>query len=51
VSSLGKALRHNALFLFFMALFVVALVGQALSGVAADNAQRMAEDLPQLSLL
>jgi len=44
------AVRSNGLFLFFIALFAAALVGQALSGVAAENAQRVAENLPEVSL-
>ena len=47
----ARALRRNGLFLFFAALFGAALIGQALSGVAAENAQRIAENLPEVSLV
>jgi hypothetical protein len=44
-------LRANALSLAFGALFLVTLVGQALSGVADFNAQQVADGLPAVSLL
>ncbi len=44
-------LRANALTLAFGALFVITLVGQALSGVADFNAQQVANGLEQVSLL
>ncbi len=45
-----RGLRRHALYLVFMALFVLALAGQAVSGVAAENARRLAESLPEVSL-
>jgi len=44
-------LRANALSLAFGALFLVTLVGQALSGAADVNAQQVADGLPRVSLL
>ena len=44
-------LRANALTLAFGALFVITLVGQALSGVADFNAQQVANGLEPVSLL
>ena len=44
-------LRANALSLAFGALFVITLVGQALSGVADFNAQQVANGLEPVSLL
>jgi hypothetical protein len=43
-------LRANALSLGFGALFLVTLVGQALSGVADFNARQVTDGLPQVSL-
>jgi hypothetical protein len=43
-------LRANAVALVFGALFLVTLVGQALSGVADFNAQQVTDGLPQVSL-
>ena len=43
-------LRANALALAFGVLFLVTLVGQALSGVADFNAQQVTDGLPQVSL-
>jgi hypothetical protein len=43
--------RANALSLAFGALFVITLVGQAVSGVADFNAQQVANGLEQVSLL
>jgi hypothetical protein len=50
VTEVRRALRENALSLAFGALFLATLVGQALSGAAAYNDQRVADALPQLSL-
>jgi hypothetical protein len=44
-------LRDNSLGLAFGGLFLVTLVGQALSGVADFNAQQVANDLEPVSLL
>jgi len=44
-------LRANALSLAFGVMFVITLVGQALSGVADFNAQQVANGLEQVSLL
>ena len=44
-------LRANALSLAFGGLFLVTLVGQALSGVADHNARQVSEGLPEGSLL
>src|SRR4051812_38809612 len=44
-------LRNNALSLAFGALFLVTLVGQAISGVADFNAQQIADGLPQVGFL
>jgi len=44
-------LRANALTLAFGLVFVLTLVGQALSGVADFNAQQVADGLEQVSLL
>ena len=46
-----KTLRNNGLFLFFAVLFIGALVGQALTGVAEYNSQRVVDGLEQISLL
>jgi hypothetical protein len=43
--------KDNSLSLGFGVLFVVTLVGQAFSGVAAFNADRISEGLEQISLL
>jgi hypothetical protein len=43
--------RDNALGLAFGAVFLVTLVGQAVSGTADSNAQRVANGLPPASLL
>jgi hypothetical protein len=42
--------RDNGLTLVFGALFLVALVGQALSGVAEYNSQAVADGVDQISL-
>ena len=44
-------LRENGLTLAFLALFVVSLVGQALSGVAFYNREQLAADLEPVTLL
>jgi hypothetical protein len=44
-------LRNNALSLAFGALFLITLVGQAISGVADFNAQQIADGLPQVGFL
>jgi hypothetical protein len=44
-------LRNNALSLAFGALFLITLVGQAISGVADFNAQQVADGLPQVGFL
>ncbi|TFV68250.1 UNVERIFIED_ORG: hypothetical protein E4P37_00770 [Bacillus sp. AZ43] len=44
-------LRNNALALVFGGLFLVSLVGQAVSGLADHNAQQVAEGLERVSLL
>jgi hypothetical protein len=46
-----KTLRNNGLFLFFAVLFIGALVGQALTGVAEYNSQRVVDGLEQISLV
>ena len=43
--------RNNALSLAFGALFLITLVGQAISGVADFNAQQVADGLPQVGFL
>jgi len=43
--------RNNALSLAFGALFLITLVGQAVSGVADFNAQQVADGLPQVGFL
>jgi hypothetical protein len=45
-----KALRQNSLSLFFGALLLSTLVGQAFSGLAFYNSTVTVEDLPQLSI-
>jgi hypothetical protein len=50
VSAVRRVLQGNALSLTFGALFLVTLVGQALSGAAEYNDQRVGEGLPQLAL-
>ena len=44
-------LRANALSLAFGALFLITLVGQAISGTADFNAQQVANGLEPVSLL
>jgi hypothetical protein len=44
-------LRNNALSLAFGALFLITLVGQAISGVADFNAGQVADGLPQVGFL
>jgi hypothetical protein len=44
-------IRNNALSLAFGALFLITLVGQALSGVADFNAEQVADGLPQVGIL
>jgi len=44
------ALRRNGLTLAFLALFVAALIGQALTGVAEFNHQQLADELQPVSL-
>lgn len=46
-----RALKHNGLFILFGLLFVGALIGQALTGVAEYNAGRLTDGLEQVSLL
>jgi hypothetical protein len=46
-----RALRDNSLSLVFALLFLLALVGQALSGVAQYNSQAVADGADQISLL
>ena len=41
--------RHNGLSLFFLALFLAALVGQSLTGMAEFNAQQTADHMATLS--
>jgi hypothetical protein len=43
--------RNNALSLAFGALFLITLIGQAISGVADFNAQQIADGLPQVGFL
>jgi len=43
--------RNNALSLAFGALFLITLVGQAISGVADVNAEQVADGLPQVGFL
>jgi hypothetical protein len=43
--------RNNALSLAFGALFLITLVGQAISGVADFNAEQVADGLPQVGFL
>ena len=44
-------IRNNALSLAFGALFLITLVGQAISGVADFNAQQVTDGLPQVGFL
>jgi hypothetical protein len=46
-----ESLRDNGLGLFFGALFLLALVGQAVSGWAEYNAEQVSDGLQQVSLL
>lgn len=46
-----RALKDNGLTLFFLLLFVAALVGQAISGVAAYNHQAIIDGVQQISLV
>ena len=45
-----SAIRNNSLALFFGLIFLAALVGQALTGVAEYNNQQIAEGLQQITL-
>lgn len=51
MSTTPGALRRNGLTLFFGAIFVVTLVGQALTGVALFNSEQRAAGLDAISLL
>ncbi|HWJ84419.1 MAG TPA: DUF6766 family protein, partial [Cellulomonas sp.] len=51
MSTTPGALRRNGLTLFFGAIFVVTLVGQALTGVALFNSEQRAAGLDPISLL
>src|ERR1700712_6085933 len=44
------ALRDNSLAIFFGLIFLAALIGQALTGVAEYNNQQIVEGLQQISL-
>ncbi|MGS0685806.1 DUF6766 family protein [Nakamurella sp. GG22] len=46
-----KTIRDNGLAIFFGALFLAALIGQALTGVAVYNSEQTAAGLPDISLL
>jgi hypothetical protein len=46
----AAALRDNALTLAFLALFVLALAGQAITGVAFYNREQLSADLPTITL-
>jgi hypothetical protein len=50
-TALKTTLRHNGLYLFFGGIFVAALMGQALTGVAEYNAGQLTAGLEQVSLL
>jgi hypothetical protein len=50
-SALRRVLRDNGLTLVFAALLLLALVGQAISGVAEYNEQAVADGVDQISLL
>jgi len=45
-----SALRNNSLALFFGLIFIAALIGQALTGVAEYNNQQVVEGLQQITL-
>jgi hypothetical protein len=45
-----RRLRDNSLTLFFGAIFVAALVGQAISGVALENREQLSAGLPTITL-
>ena len=45
-----SAIRNNSLSLFFGLIFVAALIGQALTGVAEYNNQQVVEGLQQITL-
>ena len=45
-----KVVKHNALSLFFLALFLVALVRQAIAGHADFNEDQLRHDNPTMSL-
>jgi hypothetical protein len=45
-----RRLRDNSLTLFFGAIFVAALVGQAISGVALQNREQLSAGLPPVTL-
>ena len=46
-----KSLRNNGLAIFFGGLFLAALIGQALTGVAVYNTEQAAAGLPDITLL
>jgi len=46
-----KFVRNNGLALFFGGLFLAALIGQALTGVAVYNSEQAASGLPDITLL
>src|SRR4051794_26967727 len=46
-----KSLRNNGLAIFFGGLFLAALIGQALTGVAVYNSEQAASGLPDVTLL
>jgi len=50
MNNLRRAVRNNGLYLFFGALFLAALIGQALTGVAEYNNEQLAAGLPAISL-
>jgi hypothetical protein len=50
-SRAGKVLKENSLSLFFGTIFVLALVGQGLTGHAEYNNQQVADGLDQITLL
>ena len=49
--AIRRVLRENGLTLFFGAIFTLALVGQALTGVALYNREQIAADLGPITLL
>ena len=46
-----KAIRDNGLAIFFGGLFLAALIGQALTGVAVYNSEQAAAGLPDITLI